>query len=306
MHLQRFNLTYIALAALAALAALFGFTFALADSNSESYSSWRDSSYAHNGHTGESKSNWTGGSGSYGYSSSSIVYEANLTGSEEVPSVAAGTSGSSKITLHSEGNTLAVTLTVLNGNDITAAHLHCAPRGVNGPVVAHLFSDSAGRDVNGTLTSLSVGNGNIVDSDCTSKIGYDIANISDLTRAIKSGHIYVNVHSKQHPDGVARGQLTMYQDHNNWNDDEKWKDGAEKYWWNNTWWYKKHDGTWYDSNDSTWDGNTDFQHDYSEKHDEHEDWHGDTKENGRHEDDTDESTWSHDESDESWHDHEAK
>ncbi len=253
LGLTRTRMTFIALAAMIIL--LAGFTFAFAGTNYQT-NSWHDSnSYSQSGY------GWSGGNTDYSHNTNTMwVFEADLKGSEEVPPVSAGTTGNAKVSMGNQGNDMQYWLSLMNGNDITAAHLHCARRGVTGPVVATLFSDSAGRDINGALASGSIANAQIMDSDCTAKIGFDIVNIADLARAIKEGYIYVNVHSKQYPDGVARGQLAKTHSGADWNDTEDWRDSAEKYWWNNKWWHKNTNGTWYDTDNNTWDGNSNNDH----------------------------------------------
>jgi hypothetical protein len=73
----------------------------------------------------------------------------------------------------------------LSSDLITAAHIHRAAAGVNGPVVYPI--GSAG------FTHAS-GSINLTDGD-----------ISDL----QAGRFYFNVHSKDHPGGFARFQLVM-------------------------------------------------------------------------------------------------
>jgi hypothetical protein len=132
------------------------------------------------------------------------------------------------------------------GSGITMAHLHCAPTGVNGPVTVTLFdapdtvvtnpatttvatSTSSSTStpsatstpttstttvpghvqISGVLASGTITNASVMSADCQSKIGYNIANIHDLARAIGEGKIYANVHTVQYPAGAARGQLML-------------------------------------------------------------------------------------------------
>lgn len=138
-------------------------------------------------------------------------YMAVLSNTNEVPPVPKMATGQAKVTFTGdEGHTMGYWIQVSNPNDpVTAGHLHCAPPGVNGPVVVGLFNFGAGQEMNGYAT-----NGNIqsiapTGKDCKGTIGYPINSMKDLVRAIKEGKIYVNVHSKAYPDGVTRGQLTI-------------------------------------------------------------------------------------------------
>lgn len=80
------------------------------------------------------------------------------------------------------------------------AHIHCTPRGENGPVVAFLAGVVPGGldgevEISGTLTQAT-----IVNPACG-------ATISQLVDSFSSGDAYVNVHSSVHTAGVVRGQI---------------------------------------------------------------------------------------------------
>jgi hypothetical protein len=95
-----------------------------------------------------------------------------------------------------------IRLSVIDGIRIRQAHLHCAPVGVNGPIVAFIAGDNAaGYNVDGkwisnaTLTDTSISN---------PACGVTLA---DLVASIRAGNVYVNVHSVEFPGGVIRGQV---------------------------------------------------------------------------------------------------
>lgn len=162
----------------------------------------------------------------------SYVFDAELSGANEVPPIvatsstttggmgttSATTTGHARIWFDMTNATGSATTTVSmwklihvwNGNDVTMAHLHCGLPGANGPVVADLFMSNAtsGVDVNGTL----VGTSSVVQSDIhatTTGCSMPISNLYDLANAMKAGIIYANVHSVQFPAGVARGQMAL-------------------------------------------------------------------------------------------------
>jgi hypothetical protein len=106
-----------------------------------------------------------------------------LTGAEEVPPVNTQASGVSRIAVIGD-KTIIGTVEVSNLN-ATAAHIHQAPRGQNGPVIIPLVK--TGENVwsvpgNTVLTSAQ----------------FD---------AYRSGNLYVNVHSAANPNGEIRAQL---------------------------------------------------------------------------------------------------
>ena len=133
------------------------------------------------------------------------VFHATLTGSEEVPAVTTNAKGKAKFKVDRWGTELEFSLKVKDGMDITMAHLHCAPKGQSGPVVAYLFGMiPGGFDVDGDLAEFTLTNANIIgDAACPT----DINTIQDLVDEIRKGNIYANVHSVQYPNGLIRGQV---------------------------------------------------------------------------------------------------
>ena len=101
-------------------------------------------------------------------------------------------------------------LEVFDGVAVVQAHFHCAPAGVNGPVVAFLFGRvPGGFDVDGDLAEFTLTDANIaaVGANCVPTIGMAINNIADLAQAMQDGNIYANVHTVANPGGEVRGQL---------------------------------------------------------------------------------------------------
>jgi hypothetical protein len=131
-----------------------------------------------------------------------------LTGQEEVPSVQTKTFGSFHMQIMPSYTGSNFSLWVWEGTNVTAAHLHCAPYGKNGPVIATLWSrGKGGKDVNGLLKRRSLSNADIVDTKAGGECPVSIFNLKGLRKAIEDGLIYVNVHSEEYPNGVIRAQL---------------------------------------------------------------------------------------------------
>jgi hypothetical protein len=106
-----------------------------------------------------------------------------LSGDQEVPPVQTQASGSGTITVNDDKSVSgSITTTGMNA---TAAHIHEAAAGKNGPVVIPLEKKS--------------------DKEFAVPTG---AKLSDAQyKAFKAGDLYVNVHSDAHKGGEIRAQL---------------------------------------------------------------------------------------------------
>lgn len=105
-----------------------------------------------------------------------------LSGSQEVPPITTSAAGTSSISVKDD-HTVSGTVSV-SGMTATAAHIHEAAMGKNGPVVVPLKKSGDGFEVPAG-TKLS-------DAQYS---------------AYKAGDLYVNVHSAAHPGGEIRAQL---------------------------------------------------------------------------------------------------
>jgi hypothetical protein len=122
---------------------------------------------------------------------------AHCKGSEEVPPVE--TQGQCQAIFKVRGNTLSYKLIVANLEDIVAAHIHCAPEGVNGPVGVTLFGGGP-VTVAGILMQ-----GPILGPNAVNMCGW--ADLDAVLDALESGDTYVNVHTVVYPGGEVRGQI---------------------------------------------------------------------------------------------------
>jgi hypothetical protein len=130
------------------------------------------------------------------------LFQARLSGAEEVPPVETDTTGRFQILFNRVATAGEFTLRVHEGVRITQAHLHCGEAGVNGPVIVFLAGNhDLGWDVDGQWVSkATITDENVTNDTC----GMTLADIVEEARA---GRVYVNVHSVAHPAGVVRGQL---------------------------------------------------------------------------------------------------
>jgi hypothetical protein len=104
-----------------------------------------------------------------------------------------------------DGMSISYQLVVANIVNVTQAHIHLAPAGLNGPVIVWLYPSSppaaapAG-PVNGILASGTITASNLVGP----MLGSSVAN---LVSAMAAGNTYVNVHTTVNPAGEIRGQI---------------------------------------------------------------------------------------------------
>ena len=122
---------------------------------------------------------------------------AMLDGDQEVPPVMTDATGQGHFTLDGTSNTLFFYVTVADIDNVTASHIHMAPRGVNGPVVFPLYMGMGTFDPDNP-----VGGG----------VALGAENLVDLL----TGYYYVNVHTTDHPSGEIRGQIDIVPAQTEW------------------------------------------------------------------------------------------
>jgi hypothetical protein len=121
------------------------------------------------------------------------VFSAITLGRNEVPPVATKAIGVAGLRLTDGGTRLLYTVAMKGVENITAAHIHCAARGVNGPVGVTFVAQVP--IINGSATAPDVGN------RC------NWLTLDDVVKALESGNAYVNVHTTSNPSGFIRGQV---------------------------------------------------------------------------------------------------
>jgi hypothetical protein len=110
-----------------------------------------------------------------------------LSGAEEVPPADPDGTGLASITLNVGQTSVCWELSVSNIAPASAAHIHAAPAGVNGPVVVPLSPPTSGSS-----------------SGCAENV--DPALIQAIIDSPE--RYYVNVHNAEFPGGAVRGQLS--------------------------------------------------------------------------------------------------
>ena len=132
-----------------------------------------------------------------------VNFRVVLSGDNEVPPVTTDTTGVALVHVNQQLSEITLKLDVRNADNAlgaAGAHFHCAPAGVNGPVVAFVAgSFSPGYDGDFQLNA-KLNDGNVTNPACG-------ATIADLVESMLDGSVYLNVHSSAWPGGVIRGQV---------------------------------------------------------------------------------------------------
>jgi hypothetical protein len=145
------------------------------------------------------------------------IFKASLAGGEEVPRVDSSATGLATFELSSDGNSLMYTLSVSNIEHVTMAHIHIGSPGEVGKPIATLYPTE-------TNASMDEKKGEMADMALTAqKMNGVIAKgtiyarnlmgplkgktIAELVAQIHAGKAYVNVHTREHPDGEIRGTI---------------------------------------------------------------------------------------------------
>ena len=145
------------------------------------------------------------GSGTVAATEDQRNFRAPLAGENEVPPVDTRVRGLSTFQLSRTGDELQYRLIVANIENLTMAHIHLAPEGENGPVVAWLYPDGPPPQlIEGRFDGV-LAEGVITATDLVGPL--DDAPLSDLVDEIRAKQTYVNVHTVAHPAGEVRGQI---------------------------------------------------------------------------------------------------
>ncbi len=106
------------------------------------------------------------------------------------------------------GENVRYVLLVTKLDDVTEAHIHMGKKGQSGSVVVWLYpSPKATKgqqfsgEFNGVLASGTFNSGDLVGP-------LKGTSLSQLASVIENGEAYVNVHTKQYPEGEIRGQIS--------------------------------------------------------------------------------------------------
>lgn len=136
-----------------------------------------------------------------GFAGQEGAFRAELSGKGQEPAVETMATGAADFKASPDGKALDYKLTVEGLTDVSAAHIHLGKMGQSGPPVVTLYG---GPEKSGAFSGV-LKEGTITEKDLVG----DLAGkpITALEELIKSGDVYVNVHTKTHPGGEIRGQI---------------------------------------------------------------------------------------------------
>lgn len=125
---------------------------------------------------------------------------ASLNGMQEIPS---NNSSATGVALFKQGDNDSVSYEInATGLDkVMEAHLHLGKIGTNGDPIVMLFNSGPTGLINGTLVR-----GKFYAADFLGPMSG--MSIADLLNKMKTGEIYINIHSGSFPDGELRGQIS--------------------------------------------------------------------------------------------------
>jgi hypothetical protein len=132
-------------------------------------------------------------------------FRTHLSGNEEVPARDTDAQGQATFQVSDDGTSIGYKLTVANIENVTQAHIHLAPAGVNGGIVAWLYPAAPPSMLIPGRTEGILGEGEITASSLVGSLSGQP--LSALLDAMRNGGAYVNVHTSQFPPGEIRGQV---------------------------------------------------------------------------------------------------
>jgi hypothetical protein len=129
----------------------------------------------------------------------------HLNGDEEVPARDTRAQGQAIFQVNEDGTAVSYTLIVANIENVTQAHIHLAPAGSNGGIVAWLYPAAPPSQLIEGRTQGTLGEGTLTASSLVGSLAGQP--LSALLDAMRNGGAYVNVHTLQFPPGEIRGQI---------------------------------------------------------------------------------------------------
>jgi|RhiMetdeSRZDD1v2_1073273.scaffolds.fasta_scaffold277900_1 CHRD domain-containing protein len=127
-------------------------------------------------------------------------FRTSLNGSQEIPSNNSSATGLASFKVIGN-NSVQYEINVTGLDKVMEAHLHLGKIGTNGDPIVMLFNTGPTGPINGTLISDKFSANDFL-GPMSGK------SITDIVDKMKSGEIYVNIHTGSFPDGELRGQIS--------------------------------------------------------------------------------------------------
>lgn len=129
------------------------------------------------------------------------AFQATLSSGDEVPARPTAANGTAQIYI--DGDLISYAIEVDDITSITAAHIHTAAPGVNGPIRLFLYPPVSGTPVPQITTT---------DKRILIEATVPASNVNGITfeelkNAMRNNGAYVNVHTTQFPSGEMRGTI---------------------------------------------------------------------------------------------------
>jgi hypothetical protein len=147
----------------------------------------------------------------------------HMTGDEEVPVRETRAQGQAHFQLNRAGTEISYWMNVANIENVTMAHIHVAPAGVNGPPVVWLYPNTSppALAAGGGRIQGRVATGSFTAADLVGPLAGQ--SLSALLEVMRAGNTYVNVHTRlsddeedpvntgpgNFPGGEIRGQIRV-------------------------------------------------------------------------------------------------
>ena len=133
-------------------------------------------------------------------------WSTHLTGANESPAdTLSAAQGQVSLHLSQDGSSLRYRLNVANIENVTQAHIHLAPAGVNGPIVLWLYPSASPAQLIPGRSSGTLGQGTVTGANLVGPLTGQP--LSALVDAMNDGRAYANVHTTQFPPGEIRGNI---------------------------------------------------------------------------------------------------
>ena len=130
------------------------------------------------------------------------AFKARLVGGKELPPVQTKAHGEVTLQLNNGRDKLTYNVIISNIKDITGAYIHQGKKDQqSGPTVVDLFNEPKREDISGTFLADGVIEADMLIGPLKGK------SLDSLIQLMEAGEAYINVYTKDHPQGEIRGQI---------------------------------------------------------------------------------------------------